>query len=572
MDIRSVAASVHENSSPAAMVAGIDFILSTDTSAEKIWGDAHRLEIVLTNLASNAIKFTPPGGWIEIRVQDLDDGVQVEVQDTGPGIPDEDLPRVFERFFQVSPTDRRRKEGVGIGLALAKELVELHGGTITVASPEGGGAQFTVFLPFGSDHIRPEVIERRQHFEQLPARRRAEDPPPAEEPPKQPETMVAEPSANDEHESPEPLVFGGGRRPRVLLAEDNPEVRDFIKNLLDQKFEVVMAVDGAEALELIRSDPPDLVVSDVMMPKMSGTELCRIVKNTPGLRSTPVILLTARVGSEATLEAYAHGADDFVAKPFHPRVLMARIRAQLKLRTLGLQLAQQEKMAAVGTLSAGILHEVRNPVNAILNASRAMTNGRLDQETADQLLEVIGDAAVRIQEITAALDIHARPAEAGETTSCDLRAGLDATLRLIRHQLGEVTVHRDYETERLAMAPAGPMNQVFLNLIDNALRMGARTLWIGVRDAGEMLVVEVGDDGPGVGKEDSARVFDPFFTRRPNGDGTGLGLFLSRKMVEEVGGTLQVSDRQGGGALFIMEVPAVPLGVEPVSESEAEPT
>jgi len=566
MDIRSVAASVYENSLPAALAEGVDLQIACETPSARIWGDAHRLEIVLTNLVSNALKFTPSGGRIEIRVEDRQSGVQVEVEDTGLGIPEEDLPRIFERFFQVNPTDRRREGGVGIGLALAKELVELHGGTITVESLGEGGTTFSVFLPFGHDHIRPEVVERRQQFEEPTVHRRAEDVAAAEE-------QVHHGPAADENaagvlqgEYPDGLdvmPFAAGRRPRILLAEDNAEVREFVRTLLEPRFEVMTAEDGAVAWEMVQTKSPDLVVSDVMMPNMSGTELCQTIKNDPAHRSTPVILLTAMVGSEATLEAYAHGADDFVAKPFHPRVLMARIRAQLNLRSLALHLAQQEKLAVVGTMSAGILHEVRNPVNAILNASRAMTSNQLDQDTQRQLLDVIGDAAIRIEEITSALDTHARPAEAGETAACDLREGIEATLKLVRHRLDGVTIHRDFTTDRLADAPAGPMNQVFLNLIDNALRIGATNLWLGLRLEGDKLVVEVGDNGRGIQMGDADRIFDPFFTNRPQGDGTGLGLYLSRRMVEEAGGSIEVDDRTGGGALFTMVVPALPLGPEP---------
>ena len=565
MDVRSVVASVHENSMPAAMAAGIDLKITCDSPEHQIWGDAHRLEIVMTNLVSNALKFTPRDGRIDIRVEDLEAGVRVEVKDTGIGIPKKDLAKIFERFFQTNPTDRRREGGVGIGLALAKELVELHGGTIGADSPGERGTVFTVFLPFGRDHIRPEVIERRQQFEQPAVRRRAEDVTdvPVESVVSESEAEVVDHSVGEYADGASPVPFVAGRRPRILLVEDNPEVREFIRTLLEPQFEVAVAHDGGQAWEIIQSESPDLVVSDVMMPEMSGTELCRAIKNDPALRSTPVILLTARVGSEATLEAYAHGADDFVAKPFHPRVLMARIRAQLNLRALALHLAQQEKLAVVGTISAGILHEVRNPVNAILNASRAMTSSRVDELTKAQLLEVIGDAAIRIEEITSALDTHARPAEAGETAACDLREGLEATLKLIKHRLDDVTIHRDFSTDRLAKAPAGPMNQVILNLVDNAVQMGAKNLWLSIEVDTDSLVVKIGDDGPGVAKEYVDRIFDPFFTQRPSSDGTGLGLFLSRKMVEESGGSLRVQDRSGGGALFIMVVPALPLGPEP---------
>ena len=547
---------------PAALAAGIDLKIASDTPMNRIWGDAHRLEIVMTNLVSNAIKFTPKGGLIEIRIADLEGGVEVAVEDSGVGIPDEDLPRVFERFFQVNPADRRREGGVGIGLALAKELVELHGGTIGVDSPGRTGTIFRFFLPFGRDHIRPEVIERRQQLEETAVLRRSDD---ASDLQASSDAVVFEeepaivPLGGDYGEVIEPVPFVSGRRPRVLLAEDNPEVREFIRTLLDPRFEVLEAENGVSAWEMIQDQTPDLVVSDVMMPEMSGTELCRAIKNDPTMKSIPVILLTAKVGSEATLEAYAHGADDFVAKPFHPRVLMARIRAQLNLRALALHLAQQEKLAVVGTMSAGILHEVRNPVNAILNASRAMASKKLDEETQRQLLEVIGDAAVRIEEITSALDTHARPAEAGDTAVCDLREGAEATLKLIRHRLDGVTIHRDFSTDRLAKAPAGPMNQVFLNLVDNAVRMGAKNLWVSIQDRKSSIVVKIGDDGPGVKKDHVDRIFDPFFTQRPASDGTGLGLFLSRKMVEEAGGSLRYEDRSGGGALFVVEVPALPL-------------
>jgi len=566
MDVRSVAASVHENSMPAAMAAGIDLTITCDSPSDRIWGDAHRLEIVMTNLVSNALKFTPQGGRIDVRVEDLEGGVRVEVEDSGIGIPKEDFSKIFERFFQANPTDRRREGGVGIGLALAKELVELHGGTIGADSPGDKGTVFTVFLPFGRDHIRPEVIERRQQFEEPAVRRRAEDvtDPQAEPGVSEPAIdVVVDRSAGEYSEGVLPVPFVAGRQPRILLAEDNPEVREFIRTLLEPQFEVAVSHDGAHAWEIIRTESPDLVVSDVMMPKMSGTELCRAIKNDPDLKSIPVILLTARVGSEATLEAYAHGADDFVAKPFHPRVLMARIRAQLNLRALALHLALQEKLAVVGTMSAGILHEVRNPVNAILNASRAMASGKLDEPTKVQMLEVIGNAAIRIEEITSALDTHARPAEAGETAGCDLREGLEATLKLIGYRLEDVTIHREFSTDRMAKAPAGPMNQVFLNLFDNALRMGAKNLWLSIDVDTNSLVVKIGDDGPGVAKEYVDRIFDPFFTQRPASDGTGLGLFLSRKMVEETGGSLRVQDRSGGGALFIMVVPGLPLEPEP---------
>jgi signal transduction histidine kinase len=566
MDVRSVATAVHENSQPAALAKSISFNLLSDPSDNKVWGDAHRLEIVLTNLVSNAIKFTPAGGRIDMRVADTDHGTRIEVEDNGLGIPAEDLPRVFERFFQVNPADRRREGGVGIGLALAKELVQLHGGTIEVESEPGVFTRFSVFLPFGRDHIRPDVIERRQAFEPPIAHRRREEDDRLSD---YDQDVTIDLEEEDEHDLAADPMLIGDRRPQIVLVEDHDEVRDFIQALLEPRFEVLLAANGREGWELIREESPDLVVSDVMMPEMSGTELCRLIKSDPALRVIPVILLTARVGSEATLEAYAYGADDFVAKPFHPRVLMARIRAQLRLRTLGLQLAQQEKLAVVGTLAAGILHEVRNPVNAIINASRVLSQGAPDPGVSGQLLDVISDAARRIDGITAALDSHARPAEAGKTSASDVREGLDSTIKLLGHRLNNVELHRDFATERLAEAPAGPLNQVFLNLLDNALRAGAGNIWLRVDEEEDHLRIIVEDDGPGISGEDAKRVFDPFFTKRSDGSGTGLGLYLSRKIVEEHKGSLRLDSREGGGARFTVTLPAIGAAIDKKTYKEA---
>jgi signal transduction histidine kinase len=552
LDIRTVAATVHENSRPAAMAKGIDFTFEAEPSTMKIYADAHRLEIVLTNLVGNAIKFTPSGGRIELRVDDQSSGVRVRVKDTGSGIPPDALPHVFERFFQAAPTGQRRDGGVGIGLALAKELVELHGGAVTVASHVGEGSTFSFVLPFGRDHIRPEVIERRQEFtprEDL--RRRTED-----------TASTAKPTGyTDQGRLPavvaEQTPIGESRRARIVLAEDHGDVREFIRGLLEPEFELMTATNGDEAWELVCREMPDLVISDVMMPGRSGTELCRDIKAEPALKNIPVILLTARVGSEATLEGYAHGADDFVAKPFHPRVLLARVRAQLKLRALSLQLVEREKLAAVGTLAAGILHEVRNPVNAILNAARVLTGSKVDPSLTGKLLGVINDAAERIQGITSALEIHARPAEAGGFTPCDVRAGLDATLQLLEHRMAGVTVHREYTTNVRAAAPPGPLNQVLMNILDNALRMGAKNLWLRVALHDQRLVIRIGDDGPGVPPEVAQRIFDPFFTTREAGGGIGLGLYLSRRIVETHHGAIWVEDRRGGGAEFVVELPSL---------------
>lgn len=547
---------------PAAERQGLSLQAQLPPDQPKILGDEHRIEIVVANLLSNAIKYTPAGGRIQVRVLEAPDALRVEVEDDGPGIPSDEVEQVFDRFFQSEHAERRRVGGVGIGLALAKELVELHGGRMDLKSTLGRGSTFAFDVPLGRDHIRQEVIDRRGSVAERrttqrpgagPGRRETDLPPPAfidgiaQSPvPAQPQGVAA-PGRDSRH------------RARVLLAEDQEDLRQFIARLLGDDYDVIECVDGDDAWERVRVERPDLVLTDVMMPGRSGTALCRDIKSDPELLGIPVILLTARAGSDATLRAYAVGADDFVSKPFHPRVLVARVAAQLKLRNLSAELAQRQRLAAVGTLAAGILHEVRNPVNALLSATRTLRQGNPSDATRDKLLAVLQDGAERIHGLTGSLDAHVRPAETGGPPLCDLRVGMDATLDLMAHRTGGVVVHRDYVGERPAAVQAGPINQVFLNLVDNALKAGARNIWIGIDATGDPLQVTFGDDGQGIPPEVLQRIFDPFFTTARHGEGTGLGLFLSSQIVSGIGGSIHAGPRDGGGALFRVELPGEAL-------------
>lgn len=540
-----------ESFHPAALAKQIEVIADFEGRVDGLYGDPHRLEMILTNLLGNALKFTPPKGRIRVGIRRREEEIVLFVADTGPGIPAEELERIFDRFHQVEGSARRLTEGAGIGLALARELAELHGGRIEVESELGRGSTFRLVLPLGRDHFRPEVIERRKVALEVRGGRRASDQVAATD---GEDAILPDPAPAPQET--EEVLLEGGRRARILVAEDHADLREFLRSLLSKHYEVSVAADGREALEKVRAERPDLVLSDVMMPHMTGMDLCAAIKADEALRNTPLILLTARGGSEAVVEGYAAGADDFVSKPVHPRVLLARIRAQLRLRSLSLQLAQQERLAAVGTLAAGVGHEVRNPVNAVLNGARALLASPSTDTSTRRVLEVIEDAGRRIEGISAALLDHANPAEQDRPRPFDVRAGLDATLRLLEHRTRTVQVHRMYGTDRQVVASAAELNQVFLNLLDNALRSSAKNVWVRVEEKDDKVVVSVDDDGPGVPHAIANRIFDPFFTTRGTGEGTGLGLYLSRKIVDRYGGRLSLATRPGGGASFSVELPA----------------
>ena len=288
------------------------------------------MEKILANLLGNAFKFTPRGGSIEVEVTAEPEGeVSFRVSDSGPGIPPEALPHVFDRFYQADDPTGRSHRGAGIGLALTRELVELHGGTIEVESPEGGGTSFTVRLVTGSGHLRAEQIvdrpggdeERVPRFgltlEDIAADKAAAGGPkqPLEEPP--PPTSSGM-SADD--------------ITTVLVVDDHAEMRAFIRRHLEESYHVVEAADGAEGVELARRTIPDLIVSDVMMPELDGFELCRTLRADPDTDFIPVILLTARATSEDAVAGLDTGADDYVAKPFDPMELEARVRGLIRSR------------------------------------------------------------------------------------------------------------------------------------------------------------------------------------------------------------------------------------------------
>lgn len=543
LDFGALVQSILDDSGPLAHRKHIRSSFEGIANA-RIFGDAYRLESIVSNLVGNAFKYTQEGGHVRVALRDLAAHVVLDVEDDGPGIADEDLPHVFERFFRAAGQERRREGGVGIGLALAKELAELHGGELSVRSDVGHGTTFSLKVPKGRDHFRPEVIERRVSLAPSAPGRRMDD-------------FVAEGDTATPvpEEADSRAIDPNLRGRRILIVEDRDELRAFVAALLSEEHTVLEAADGESGLAIVKREHPDLVLSDVMMPGGSGTDLCRRIKRDPALRDIPVVLLTARVGSEATLDAYAHGADDFVAKPFHPRVLLARVRAQLRLRALGLEVASREKLAVVGTLSAGVAHEVRNPLNALSNAVSVLLERELPPETMRRLLSVIGDAAERIRLVVSALDVHARPAEAGGITPYDVSEGVEATLRLVEYRLTGVTVVREYATKRAVLVSAGAVNQVVLNLVDNALRAGATELQIAIRDESRDVVVCLADNGPGIPQEIAERIFDPFFTTRAPGDGTGLGLYLARKIVRDQGGELRLI-RGVGGAEFEMRLPA----------------
>jgi signal transduction histidine kinase/DNA-binding response OmpR family regulator len=321
-------------------------------SAEKeimAFVDRDKMEKILYNLLSNAFKYTPAGGKISVEIGQLDSWavgqkyeilsncptaqlpnlssnyVTVSITDTGPGIPPEHLPHIFDRFYQADDSSPRRQEGTGIGLALVKELVELHHGKISAESEPGSGTNITIVLPLGSGHLKAEEITTEMDPEQLEERdadlilaEQGTAKSPGERKKLLTEVIVSETKA--------------GQVPLIMVVEDNADLREYIRGFLLASYHLVEAADGEEAWQEATVKIPDLVISDVMMPKMDGFELCQKLKNDERTSHIPVILLTAKAEVGDKLEGLETGADDFIIKPFNTEELQIRIKNLLKQR------------------------------------------------------------------------------------------------------------------------------------------------------------------------------------------------------------------------------------------------
>lgn len=318
--------------------AGLTFVVDCPPLPAPVLVDPDMWEKIVLNLLSNAFKFTFTG-QISIRLEAVADRVELTVQDTGVGIPESALPHLFERFHRVGGMRARTDEGSGIGLSLVQELVKLHHGTIQVASQVNQGTTFTVSLPLGTAHLpaaetprlSPTALGAAPYIEEALRWLPEADP-----------TSVLRPAKLNS--ALELAIQPAAPAARIMLIDDNADMRDYVQRLLSQTYEVEAVGDGLSALHAIAQRLPDLIVTDVMMPNLSGFGLLQELRADPRTREIPIILLSARAGEEAQVEGLAAGADDYLIKPFSGRELLARVESNLKLAQLRRQSAQREQV------------------------------------------------------------------------------------------------------------------------------------------------------------------------------------------------------------------------------------
>ncbi len=595
---------------------------------QPVYVDAEMWERIVLNLVSNAFKYTLAGG-ITVGLQAAADGqtAVLTVRDTGIGIPEAELPHIFDRFHRIEGQRGRTLEGTGIGLALVSELVRLHGGTIAVDSRVDSGTTVAVRIPFGVAHLPADRVTEaagRSPPEGIAAATFVEEAlrwlfegggtQPAD---------VLETSNMLMSLGAESVADGPGRR-RILLADDNADMRDYVVRLLRPGYEVEAVGDGQAALRAAMANPPDLILSDVMMPRMDGFGLLAGIRADRKLRDLPVVLLSARAGEEARVEGLDGGADDYLVKPFSARELLARVRSNLELARLrqeardALQLAnekleqrvaeeiahrtqaeeslrQSQKMEAIGHLTGGVAHDFNNLLTVIgggvetLQRMLATVPLGSDEVRVRRALGMIAQGATRAATLTHRLlafarrqTLDPRPLDANK-----LVAGMS---ELLRRTLGESVALETVLAGGLwrTALDANQLENALLNLAVNArdampnggkLTIETANTYLDEAYAaahddvavGQYVMIAVSDTGLGMDERILERVFEPFFTTKDIGQGTGLGLSQVYGFIKQSNGHVKLYSEEGQGTVVKLYLPRL-LSGRPEGKVKTEET
>ena len=551
-DVAALIANLAAAWRPAAEAAGLE-LSATAPEALVVRVDPVAFERIASNLVSNAVKYTPRGGRVEIVLAAGGGELSLSVLDTGPGIPLELAARLFERFERGARDVRT--QGTGIGLSIVKQLALAHGGTVTVLPLEPHGTRMRVGIPLAplvDDETGPigPIAEipawAREHaVGREPARA-------LQLPVAVPNTLIASGSRFD------PVEPAKGT---IVIAEDDPSLAEAIARLLAEKYTAIIALDGEAALEQVKRHQPQLLVTDIDMPGIDGIELSRRFRETTGDKLAPIIILSAVIDLHTRVAGLEAGATDYVTKPFDPRELRARVDAQFRMRDLALRVRQAEQLSTLGILTSGLAHELRNPANAIVNAIAPLTEllpGELigPDTGPGQLIEVISDCAEQIGFLSRQL-LGFRGEAQLELSTAKLSDIIERAMSLATPSAKDVELRTALGADREIRCSPPLMIQALTNLIENGAHAAGPKGWVEVTTwtEGERIAVEVADSGPGVPIGLRDRIFEPFFTTKPPGSGTGLGLPFARAIMQRHGGTLQVRERHGRSG-FVLELPA----------------
>ena len=539
--------------------------------------DKEKIETIATNLLANAIKFTPEGGTIVVSATNHDSTIELSFEDTGIGIAKQQLQQIFERFHRPDDDGPLGSSGTGLGLALVKELVQLHGGEVDVRSQENVGSIFSVTLP----HAPPARSDRRRqprrrqdrfakaYFDRLIEKRYERD--------KASSLILAELQLESDADADTTVEIlredlqAPADAPTMLIIEDEPQIRAMLRQGLGREFRISTAKDGVQGLEKARQRKPDIIIADMVMPRLSGAELCRAIRTDPALRHTPFVLLTSKMGAEAAAEGLDSGADDYLTKPFSIEETRARVRAVLRARQTEAKLDEREaRLAAIGRATSAVAHDLRSPLQTIVgHADIALTllKKATDPKETSTDLEAIKEAAQQANHMVADIIAFAREGSAQLTLEkVPIITFLKKHALQHRENLAAVSIqlvetwpsgHENLEVP----LDKGRIQRVLDNLLRNAReavllgRVSAPAIYFSLTIESDAVVIRVADNGPGVDESILRQLFQPFTTSGKH-HGTGLGLTIVNSIVRAHGGALRVEpSATEGGAAFRIALP-----------------
>lgn len=582
--------------------AGMQLLLTSGPITGEVYVDVDQWEQILLNLISNALKYTHDGS-IAVYIEQAGDQLLVRVSDTGVGIPEDQLGRIFDRFHRVESVQGRSQEGTGIGLAMVKELVRMHHGTISVSSQLGRGSTFTIAIPMGRKHlpadkiVEPSIVGLKyaesfvtEAMKWLPVGEDG-DLRAGGQHVGDMRMGVAEDTrmGDDPDEMAMDILTEGGT---VLLADDNADMREYVKRLLSRQFVVITATDGEDAYRKVLEYRPDLVLTDVMMPRLDGFGLLEKIRLHPQVRHVPVIILSARAGEEAKVEGLEAGADDYLIKPFTARELLARVDANIRIaRSRGehASMLEQEikrQTAALKDMNNSLLqsnedlqqfahvasHDLKEPVRKIrIFSSRLLDEfGAILPPQARLHLTKIEQAAQRmVMMIDGVLAYSTLNGSEQEIEPIDLNMIVSYVEGDLELPISEKKATIAYNSlPRLDGAPV-LIYQLFYNLINNSLKFAKSDTPPEIEvvanilhgrngeSDGEYVELVISDNGIGFDQQHADRIFNTFarLHARDKYEGTGLGLALCKKIVERHHGSIAATGEKDKGATFTIRLP-----------------
>jgi signal transduction histidine kinase len=548
----------------------VELVIETP-GATPVTADPDKLERVLLNLVSNAMKFVPDAGWVRVGLGVEGGAAVLAVEDNGPGVPVALRDAIFERFRRGDDGPTSSFGGTGLGLAIAKDLVERHGGRIEVGDGARGGALFRVSLPLAS-----ETADEADGAPRDPGARDALD-------------LVARQTVVELRPRSEPagVIHGSGGKGLVLVLEDNLEMSRFLVDCLASEYRVATAFDGRQGLERALELRPDLILSDLMMPVLGGEALVSELRSHPELEGIPIIVLTAKADEELRAKLLREGVQDFLTKPFSTEELRARVANFLMLKHTRdvLQGALSSQSRDLATLAdelaaanrakdeflAVLSHELRTPLTPILSWSMLLREGKLDAPTRERALQAI-ERSARLQARIVEDLLDVSRATTGKlrlnVEPMALDAVIEAAIESARPAAAAKAIALDARLDPEAPLISGDserLQQVVWNLLSNAIKFtppGGRVR-VELTRAGEHLRLSVSDTGCGIRPALLPRLFERFWQADPSSSrvhgGLGLGLAVVRHLVELHGGTVGAeSEGEGHGATFTVVLPVLP--------------